>query len=376
MGRLRSVRSLAWFVLLAACGRAGFEPRVRSDAPLDAADDAPVVPDASIDAPPPANRVFATSGTYPGNLGGLAGADAKCAAAATAGGLPGTFVAFLSTSTFDARDRLAGSRGWVRVDGAPVADTVASMLAGVVFNPIDLDEAGTRFAGLADTWTGSQATGVVLPGAACADWTVTTGSGQMGYAHYGPPAGVAFSTFPCATAYHLYCFEVGHTTPVAPTRSATRFAFVSSPRTSPGLAALDTLCQQEATAASLPGTYRAAVATTTTTIAARFTGTDWQRPDGTPVSVAGNALFDPIDQRSFIHQKADGTYLVGPTVFTGATGPSVVGTPALTCNDWVDVTTAAITAGGGKPSLLHNGYMWGLQSLACNSAAAVICLQE
>ena len=58
-------------------------------------------------------------------LGGLAGADAICAARANAAGLPGTFKAFLGSLNANAWARLAGARGFARVDGKPFGDTVA-----------------------------------------------------------------------------------------------------------------------------------------------------------------------------------------------------------------------------------------------------------
>lgn len=50
-------------------------------------------------------HIFLTKTTYDGNLGGLAGADEKCQAAANAYGVPGSYIAFLgdSTTTFKAR---------------------------------------------------------------------------------------------------------------------------------------------------------------------------------------------------------------------------------------------------------------------------------
>jgi len=74
------------------------------------------------------NFVFATSTSYPADFGGLAGADAICNQHAGDAGLPGTYVAWLSTTTVDARDRLAGARGFVRPDGLPFADTVDDAL--------------------------------------------------------------------------------------------------------------------------------------------------------------------------------------------------------------------------------------------------------
>ena len=57
------------------------------------------------------SRVFATSTTYDGNLGGPSGAAQKCADRAAAGGLGGSWVAFLSTSAVDAKDRLPPGSG-------------------------------------------------------------------------------------------------------------------------------------------------------------------------------------------------------------------------------------------------------------------------
>src|SRR5258708_15803483 len=82
-------------------------PAASVDAPIEAPIDAPVGADASVDAgtPPctltscavpavcvagqctPAQRVFLSSSTYTGNLGGHAGADATCQQLATAAGL-------------------------------------------------------------------------------------------------------------------------------------------------------------------------------------------------------------------------------------------------------------------------------------------------
>ena len=51
-------------------------------------------------------RVFATTAAYTGNLGGRAGADAACTTSRTAAGLPGTYKAWLSTNTTDAKDHV------------------------------------------------------------------------------------------------------------------------------------------------------------------------------------------------------------------------------------------------------------------------------
>src|SRR5207248_10614341 len=66
-------------------------------------------------------RVFVTSATYNRNLGVLAGADAKCQALASAAALTGTYKAWLSTSTINARDRVTQAGvPYTLVDGTVV----------------------------------------------------------------------------------------------------------------------------------------------------------------------------------------------------------------------------------------------------------------
>ena len=105
--------------------------------------------------------MFVTSQKYPPRFQPLENADAKCNDAATAGGLPGEYRAWLSTAAIYARDRLAGARGWVRRDGSPFADTVDDLVAGKIFNPPLLDEFGNEVRSGIDDFvaTGTDATG-------------------------------------------------------------------------------------------------------------------------------------------------------------------------------------------------------------------------
>ena len=81
--------------------------------------------------------VFASSTTSDGDLGGLDGADTECNVLAENAGLPGEFVAWLSTASVDAVDRLAGSNGpWFSTGGEMVAASVADLTDGDITNPI------------------------------------------------------------------------------------------------------------------------------------------------------------------------------------------------------------------------------------------------
>ncbi len=137
------------------------------------------------------------------------------------------------------------------------------------------------------------------------------------------------ATWSCFQGAALFCFETGRTATVAPAPApaGARLGFVTrGARTQPGLAAMDALCTTEATAAALPGTYRAAVATSTASVTSRFTLDDrpWHRPDGTLVA-RGAELFTPLtDQRSFFNQHADGGYTGARIVSGGQQDPTVV----------------------------------------------------
>jgi hypothetical protein len=326
------------------------------------------------------NIVFVSTMFTTGGFGGLSAADAFCANDAAAAGLPGTFVAFLSTSTVDARSRLAGSRGWVTPDGTPIADTVESMLDGNrVFNPADQFADGTRSAGIS-LWTGSSQAGRFA--VACADWT-TSAVSVSGNSSYLRSALISDgSTISCNANHRIRCFEVGHSAVVTPTVSAGRYVFVSATgRTSAlGVAAMDNACNLEAQGAGLPGTYRVGVSTSTTPVSMRFTidSRDWIRPDGTVIAGPTELFLGTNVLRSFAHQRADGTY-VGPigSVWTGiATGETPMSAPSTTttCLDW-----SAFASGGGAagtPTTADGANLWSGSGASCNNGYNFLCLQQ
>ncbi len=360
-----------------ACGRVGFEPggtsgdgggSGTSDARgngIDGANDRP-------------NVAFVTSATTTGAFGGIAGGDAMCASAATKVGLPGEFVALLSTTGALAWDRLGTSRGWIRTDGVPVADTIDDLIAGVMFNPLDRDEAGARVTTTTSAWTGTTSTGAVAQ-EKCADWTTTSGFGNSGYIggampELVVPLNVYITT--CADLYALLCFEIGHDVTVGPNpTSGNRLAFLAtSAMHGGGVGALDSQCQSEATAAGLPGTYLAAVASQGVTIASRFgAGAPWARPDGTVIAPTTTALFDGSDPDSFVNQLADGTYAGGSTVVRTGGSPLVTGASNSTCNSWTSIGNANSLSGR---RIARSSSMWALYSSPCGASQSTLCLQE
>lgn len=73
-------------------------------------------------------RLFLTSTTYNGNLGGLSGADVKCQNEARAAGLRRTYKAFLSSSTILAKNRFSLDEPLYEIDPNGDAILIAQSL--------------------------------------------------------------------------------------------------------------------------------------------------------------------------------------------------------------------------------------------------------
>ncbi len=124
---------------------------------------------------------FVTSGNpgSGGNFGGIAGADAHCAALAEAAGAGGaTWRAYLSTGTENARDRI-GAGPWVNAAGTTIAESVDALHGDQnnLTKETALNEKGEVVNGRGDDpnrhdiLTGSMPDGTVAAGQTCEDWT-------------------------------------------------------------------------------------------------------------------------------------------------------------------------------------------------------------
>ncbi|HVZ33302.1 MAG TPA: hypothetical protein VG963_12810, partial [Polyangiaceae bacterium] len=123
-----------------------------------------------------------------GNLGGLAGADARCQRLAAAVGAGNkTWRAYLSVerdetnggAATNARDRI-GTGPWYNAKGVLLASDLTSLHARTGDAEVFLDEHGNEINGQwigspapleHDILTGSDAQGRLLAGKTCADWT-------------------------------------------------------------------------------------------------------------------------------------------------------------------------------------------------------------
>jgi hypothetical protein len=166
-------------------------------------------------------KVFVTSALYNGNLGGLAGADAKCQALADAAALGGNYKAWLSDSTGSPSTRFTQSTvPYVLVDGSQVADNWADLVDGSLDHAISLTETGGAstgdtippganfFCGPTGTpWTATSASGAAN-GSSCSNWSSTSGGSSWGQAS---STSGSWSSYcgggSCAWLAPLFCFQ-------------------------------------------------------------------------------------------------------------------------------------------------------------------------
>jgi hypothetical protein len=165
-------------------------------------------------APTGSKKVFVTSTTHKGNLGGLTGADQKCQTRATAGGLanPSKFKAWLSDLTINAGDHITSDGPWYRPDGIKVASNKAALTASSsthLFTAISQNETGAYTTNqYLLAWTGTGDNGVGI-GDRCNDWGNGTAgyTGQIGYATLSDNNWTTVTSVNCNELHPLYCFE-------------------------------------------------------------------------------------------------------------------------------------------------------------------------
>jgi hypothetical protein len=336
-----------------------------------------------------ARQTFVTSTTYNGSLGGLAGADAACQARATAGGLTGTFVAWMSDATHDAYCRvhqLTGKKAnycdtgtttlpatagpWVRVDAArlPAAPKIDRLLAPTrqTFYPVNVNEFGADVTATPLlVWTGTDDNGV-LTGTACSDWTSADGGGTIrgaqGDINGGGTSWTDQGADPtCVTTARLRCVEVAAGSgPALPSRhpAIAKKAFVTSVSGngqfstwadaggSTGITAADAICQARARYAGYTNhlSFKAWASYSFTSVTSRIVyNGPWYRPDGIQIATTES---DMLDYRllSPLYQTELSTYASG----NAETGSVWTGTYAYGsyhsshCSSWASSTVTGV----------------------------------
>jgi hypothetical protein len=158
---------------------------------------------------------FVTSARYSiAELGGLAGADARCAELASGSAAARTvkerrFLAWLSegsVATWPLSRFVKGSGPYVRADGQPIADDWAGFASPSHLHAIDVDESGNSVSGATSVWTGTAADGTALTGT-CAAWSASSGLGAVGSSAETSASWSHVTDLVCNLSARLYCVE-------------------------------------------------------------------------------------------------------------------------------------------------------------------------
>ena len=163
-------------------------------------------PSPSTPTTPSHKRVFVTSTTYTGALGGAKGADAECAQRALQLGTPGVFRAWLSDGTTGAYDRFTDVAPWYST-GDAIAFSTKADLRGAPSSEL-LDEYGGHAAS-AGPWSGNDVNGAAT-GHDCDGWTSAAGdaTGSAGTAiALDATWGGGPALRSCALEAPIVCFE-------------------------------------------------------------------------------------------------------------------------------------------------------------------------
>lgn len=157
--------------------------------------------------------MFTTSVRYTGLLGGLLGADALCQQRASAAGLSGVYMAWLSTATDSPATRFAQNPGrYVRADGVPVAADWAELVSGVLLTNLDRTETGQFIANDREAWTNTAADGTPYATdrlVTCAGWNASSSefSSRVGETDQVDEDWTSSHDDPCDNEWRLYCFQ-------------------------------------------------------------------------------------------------------------------------------------------------------------------------
>jgi len=154
-------------------------------------------------------KVFVTSTSWNGNLGGVSGANAKCQAAANSAGLSGTYKAWISTSSSSPSSSFAkSSNGYEDTKGNKIADSWSDLTDGSIDRKINYTEGGSTFT--KGVWTGTTKNGTLESSTrTCSNWTTNSSSkkGRRGYSNYSSSAWTDYYTSTCNGTRSLYCFQ-------------------------------------------------------------------------------------------------------------------------------------------------------------------------
>ena len=162
--------------------------------------------------------MFVTSEVFTGNLGGITGADQKCQTAAEKAGLPGVYVAWISSSEGSPAERFIQSAvPYRQLDGTEIASNWDDLIDGTLQSGIYLTELKTLpqkgttkscMLDIAFAWSNTQESGVLWQANyACGEWSEEVGSGYTGRVGLIDGGWSVDGIADCQDQASLYCVE-------------------------------------------------------------------------------------------------------------------------------------------------------------------------
>ncbi|MHB8877949.1 MAG: hypothetical protein ACYC8T_30000 [Myxococcaceae bacterium] len=326
-------------------------------------------------------RIFITSNWYGGDLGGPAGADAKCELAARGALKGGTWKAWLSTGTVAAPSRLIDVGPWSQSlsdGGLMLAFTDLANLSTNPIDPILVNERGdtTYDYGTHLFWTGT-AFGGTPSNDTCSGFTTDyPGKGLVGISGTTTWQWTASGSYDCSWFNSLLCLEQSHSPPAPPRGAGSKRLFVTQgvfPGNLGGLIGGDAKCNAAAQAAGKGGNWKAWLSTLTNAPSTRMAEVGpWyqQFADGgvqlTFANVAnlGTTPWTPVVVDEWGSNRS-------ATFWTGAIDGNTPG--GRTCVDFTSSDPGLTTAIGvtGVTSKWTNS-----QWLSCSTPRAILCFEQ
>ena len=155
------------------------------------------------DEPATSKLLFMTNGSWKGKLGGVQGADDKCAAEAKSRGIKGRFDALLGTFGRSPEFRSNHySLFYLRTDGEDLRSSYHSLFSSTGLNNT-ISTTGIPV----EVWTGLDADGRPNGMNNCQDWTSKSGLGRVGISTQYDSAWVSDGDRSCGGFRRLYCIE-------------------------------------------------------------------------------------------------------------------------------------------------------------------------
>lgn len=337
--------------------------------------------------------MFVSSTAQNGNFGGVQGADDLCESLAASAGLPGKFVAWMSSGELNtqALDRLDQADVPYRlVDGTKIADNWDDLTDNSLDNPINRDENGVVRSGSNNVWTGADGNGTGIAFASdsnvnCNNWT--GGSSSLS-GRVGSSAAIdedwtnTGDNIDCNLNRRLYCVQ---SNPKCGSGNG-KCIFVTDDSFSAvtgGLVGADALCQAAADAASTvaDGTYKAWLSNSNLSAADRLTHATgaYRLPNGDRVATNWDDLTDgslenPLCINEYqMHRSSGCGWSGGSEVWTATDANGTYMGPA-SCSNWSS-NSGTVTVGdfvGSAPLADWSN----VGTTSCGGGRHLYCLQQ